>query len=587
MMSETRPLLMPQNRKLRHLKGIYLRNLSFTRPEGRAVDDSELTRPSSISAKKRPSLKELQHTRSSESLRSAKATARRGSVLMVASAAERQKRLEGSVDEKVADGFFSVHCEGEEEPVYISEVVERSSNFNFQFFDLKHHHPGITRRAELTVRFWTRKQNAWTLLLEEVVDLKTLQFIGSLENRPFPPNGLIFHLTDGMYSADMPGRPRKPKSAPAVPTSSYNALMKLATLDNSIQDALATQQSITAQINDILERRPVDKVPQAEDRLDLAKKYVVQERRALAASEKRKKELEESIRARRAAIRKGRALQEKAERDVANARRKLGSSKEAASVTREQIHGQRRRICSDLSDIFNISPVPDGPPLSFQICGIPLPNTTFDAATSRTADENALSAALGYVSILTDFLQYYLSTPLPYPITAFGSRSSIRDDISLLTDLTAQYQTRGREFPLYLPRGGSTAAHFRFEYAWFLLNKDIEALCASQGLRVIDIRQTLPNLKYLLYVCSAGTDEVPERKRGGVRGLLMGRLNATRAPPALDSEPAGFMVGSESPSVDGENGEADGSVIGSHKGLPFGEAELKLSLRRKGMSSTR
>ena len=71
-----------------------------------------------------------------------------------------------------------------------------------------------------------------------------------------------------------------------------------------------------------------------------------------------------------------------------------------------------------------------------------------------------------------------------------------------------------REFPLFL-RGGATA-QYRFDYAWFLLNKDIEALCQAAGLKVVDIRHTLPNLKYLLYVCSAGSDELPERKRGGV-----------------------------------------------------------------------
>ena len=48
-------------------------------------------------------------------------------MLAMVNAVERQKKLEGTVDEKVADGFFSLHCEGEEEPIYISEVVERSS----------------------------------------------------------------------------------------------------------------------------------------------------------------------------------------------------------------------------------------------------------------------------------------------------------------------------------------------------------------------------------------------------------------------------------------------------------------------------
>jgi hypothetical protein len=39
----------------------------------------------------------------------------------------RQKKLEALVDSVVADVFFSLHVPGEEEPVYISEVRERSA----------------------------------------------------------------------------------------------------------------------------------------------------------------------------------------------------------------------------------------------------------------------------------------------------------------------------------------------------------------------------------------------------------------------------------------------------------------------------
>lgn len=61
---------------------------------------------------------------------------------------------------------------------------------------------------------------------------------------------------------------------------------------------------------------------------------------------------------------------------------------------------------------------------------------------------------------------------------------------------------------------------YRFEYGVFLLNKNIEILSNALGLRPIDIRQTLPNLKYLLYVATAGKGELPARKAGGIKGLL-------------------------------------------------------------------
>ena len=445
-----------------------------------------------------------------------------------------------------------------------------TQNFNFRFFDLTHNDPSVTRSSELTVKFWARRQGTWCLLLEDTVDLRSLHYLGSLENKHFPPNALVFHLSDGMYSADIATRPRAPpKTAPALPTSSYNALMKLATLDTSIQDALSTHRAITAQINSLLETSPPDPVPQAQDRTALAKRYVANERRSLAASQRRKTELRDSIAARRAAIREGRALQATAEADVAAASSKLDAARDAVARTREAIRGQRRRVVADLSDIFRIEPLPGGRALEFRICGLPLPNTTLDsAATSRSSDEDALSAALGYAVLLADALQYYLGTPLPYPLTPRGSRASVRDDISLLPDV-GPHDRRAREFPLYLPRGGSTAGHFRFEYAWFLLNKDVEALCAGRGLRVVDIRETLPNLKYLLYVCCAGDQEVPQRKKGGVRGLW--------AAGEGEADVGGGDGGRGAEELVNGQGKAQA------KSLPFKEEDARLTLRTKGL----
>jgi hypothetical protein len=120
----SRPLLLPQNRKLRHLRGIYLRNLSFVRPRGRTIDDVAIN----LSPTKLESLQEpqLHHTQSSEDLRP-RSSRRRSTNLAGASPFTRQKRLEHAVDSRVADAFFSLHCDGEEEAIYISEVAERAT----------------------------------------------------------------------------------------------------------------------------------------------------------------------------------------------------------------------------------------------------------------------------------------------------------------------------------------------------------------------------------------------------------------------------------------------------------------------------
>lgn len=440
------------------------------------------------------------------------------------------------------------------------------------------------------------------------MDLRRLNFISTLMDRRFPPNALVFHLEDGIYSLDFPNRVADPKQAPPMATSSYNALMKLANLESSIEDAMETQQRLMEDINRILDASPIDKSPAADEDVILAAKYVAAQQRTNRHAERKRDELRESIRSRTEAIVKGRELQRKAEEDIENSREKLEASKQLLEKTEQQIRGQRRRICSDLTDIFPITPIPNAPPLSFNICNIPLSNSTYDAATARTISEDALSAALGLVTLLTQHLQFYLGHPLPYPLYAFGSRSHARDDISQLADKN----TQRRDFPLYLPRGGSTAGQWRFEYGWFLLNKDIEALCSSQGLKVVDIRHSLPNLKYLLYVCSAGFEDVPERKKGGVRGLWAGRIKGRMS--TLSAQLMDDAASNGSTTAGSHRGSDDSDVVHQHQrdalrrqlkingvvgdevavkspiddvALPFSDGEAKFTLRTKGLRENR
>lgn len=441
--------------------------------------------------------------------------------------------------------------------------------------------------------------------MEEVIDLRQLNFISTLLGRRFPPNALIFHLEDGIYSLDFPNRIAEPKEPPPELSSSYNALMKLANLETSIEDAIETRNRIMQQINDILDETPPDESQAMALGAKRTEKYVATQQKTNRQAEKKRDDLRESLRRRRQAITKGREEQAKASEDIANNKVALESSITLARETEHLIHGQKRRICSELADIFPITPILNAPPLSFQICGISLPNSTYDAATAKTINEDVISAGLGLVSLLTRHLQLYLSHPLPYPLYPYGSRSHTRDDISRFSDA----KSTGRDFPLYLPRGGSTSSQWRFEYAWFLLNKNIEALCASQGLRVVDIRHTLPNLKYLLYVCSAGSDEVPGRVKGGVRGLWQGRLQSRGVLSPLGPSPLASPTGSGS--ILGGEGSRRTSVDSEHTNqhedalreavlkkagegvaksnfafggnLPFGDDEAKFTLRTKGL----
>jgi hypothetical protein len=157
---------------------------------------------------------------------------------------------------------------------------------------------------------------------------------------------------------------------------------------------------------------------------------------------------------------------------------------------------RRASLISDLSTIFPIDLVDAGNVL-FSICDIALPNGDFEAQASLQRsngldlDDDHISSALGYVAQAVQLLAAYLTIPLYYPIRCMGSRSLVQDPIS---------QMKGPKiFPLY-SRG---VDRYRFEYAVFLLNKDIEQIMLEHDIVVLDLTQTLPNLKNIYLTLSS------------------------------------------------------------------------------------
>jgi hypothetical protein len=92
------------------------------------------------------------------------------------------------------------------------------------------------------------------------------------------------------------------------------------------------------------------------------------------------------------------------------------------------------------------------------INNIHLPNSIY-----KNCDHDLIATALGYVSHYISIIAVYLNIPLKYHITNRGSRSLIHDMISLNVE-------GSRTFPLF-SKGSET---IRFEYAVYLLNKNIE-----------------------------------------------------------------------------------------------------------------
>ncbi|PWN21977.1 hypothetical protein BCV69DRAFT_281884 [Microstroma glucosiphilum] len=164
------------------------------------------------------------------------------------------------------------------------------------------------------------------------------------------------------------------------------------------------------------------------------------------------------------------------------------------SIARQGVltHNRRTQLLETLSEIYPIRLISPSD-LLLSICDIPLPNSPALALVESRSrvDEEGIAAALGLTAQLVLLLSSYLDTSVHYEIAAAGSRAMIRDGISLMNG--------PRGFPLY----SKGAEPYRFEYAVFLLNKNIEQLMNVHNLPVLDLRHTLPNLNNLMLTLSS------------------------------------------------------------------------------------
>lgn len=439
----------------------------------------------------------------------------------------RQRKLEDVSRERMADAWFSLHVVGLCEPIYISEVVGKSMNPSFQYFDLNINSPQVSRANEVKLKLWakTEKLDSFVLLIDLEICLTSVQFVGkSLDNfhQPLPSNCILFHFEDGIYTSftDMPAHEQpiasrakgSAKAGVARPgrTSSYDSLMQLANVDDCIQDALATRAKLEEQINALLcsnrgGLEALDKNRQAQEVVNAVRSDTSTEQRQLRTLRKRKDDILSSLNFRRDSMSAGRNNQSRNESAIHDMQKAIHETHVQSRKTGDESSAQVRRVCEDLEVIYPFEPVKDRA-LHFRIRNLYLPNSVFD-----DTNRDEIAAALGFASTLTHMLSLYLSTLLPYPISSTSSTATIEDPISIAISQ--------RTFPLY-----PTNVSYKFEYGVFLLNKNIEFLMNRNGLRTLDIRHTLPNIRYLLYVLTAGTGELPARKAGGIRGLGTGRV---------------------------------------------------------------
>ncbi|KAH0342334.1 hypothetical protein KCU81_g5803, partial [Aureobasidium melanogenum] len=563
-----RPWLIPSNRKLRHLQAITLRNLALShetaRPRRGTIDDDGLPATKKSPAKMlalRDAHSNMIHSKSSDDLRPIHesvsslssspnkqrtpprpsfAKLRRRSTLEWAASTsqQRQRRLEDVSAQRMADLFYSIHIPNQQDPIYVSEVAEKSMNPNFRNIQLDSTDPQLLRVDELILKFWAKSEAMpqYCLLVDMTLSMRSLQFIGktlSSFHHPFPPNCVIFHLTDGFYTAFTDAKvdeplnpfqdgPAKITNSRTLSTSSFDALLRLSKLDDSVQDALALRKQLASELEQTLQdnKASLDNKTQLAETTDFLKTIdfaTATVKKQLKALEQKRDQKRKALQDRRDLLARDSALRKEVLSQVETGKGTISELTAQHTGVKKSITQQRRRIAHDLSKIYPIAPVPNQS-LAFTIRGMHLPNSeALDAATPES-----LAAALGHVSHVIQLLSLYLGAILPYPCRPRSSTSTILDPISILNTASATSkavsdETAARTFPLFL----KGAVRFRFEYGVFLLNKDIEILLSTHlGVRVLDIRQTLPNLLYVFYCATAGDEELPSRRAGGVRGLM-------------------------------------------------------------------
>lgn len=459
------------------------------------------------------------------------------------SALDLEKTLQAIKSQRLLHVFFTVTSARQEDPVYVSELAEEVANPNFVDFDLSALAPASGRndsRCVITVWGKTTTDTAFKQIACEFVDFAQLKFIGRTRYSIYsnlPHNSLILALTDGYYllphtaSATSPaaGTGRSNTSddllymnglykhqkthsvaeslndVPDQYTCSFNSIMKLSNLQECIVDANNTKADASKHISALLHRKPVlfalrKERDQLKYKLQLTRDKLAQEKLRVADLQAKVNAQRAAMQARREAIKTGAAKQRLSRRKSTAVESSISTDKLVITDDRVLAQNQRARIVNDLNDIFPIDSIP-GLSFKFTICNVPLPDYSnvrpMGPQISRALvkdfggpEEDLIAAAYGFAAQLLTLLSYYLGVPLRYPVQPYGSHSFIIDPISAIQG--------SRTFPLWT-RG---SFYFRFQYASFLFNKNIEQLMCSQQMVVADLKPTLANLKNLLLVLS-------------------------------------------------------------------------------------
>ncbi|KAG5437742.1 hypothetical protein PCANB_000455 [Pneumocystis canis] len=376
-------------------------------------------------------------------------------------------RLENALKNYLVDTFFALYINNIEHPLYISEIVTKTMNPDFLSFDFSMLTAAFNCFSSFSICIWISNGGPFQLLRKQIIHLPSLNYIG--ENlhsfkSTFPRNCIILRFNNGYYSCD--NLVCQPLCSPINLSKtkecySYHNIIKLNTLEKCILDANKSKKALEKSLETYLDKyykifNIQKQKNNSSKHLSELKNIIILENKKLREVKEYKYSFQKSLDSRRQSIKLSQQNQQKVVDYLEEAKKTLQCRKEILFQIQKKISAYQSRIVTELQNIFPIKPIVDKP-LNFTICGLLLPNTNY-----YKHDNDHIAASLGYTAHLIYLLSFYLGIPLKYPIRPMCSRAVIEDPISGLQN--------SKSFPLW----SKGQDHYQFNFAVFLLNKNIE-----------------------------------------------------------------------------------------------------------------
>ncbi|KAI8816774.1 UV radiation resistance protein and autophagy-related subunit 14-domain-containing protein [Fimicolochytrium jonesii] len=459
----------------------------------------------------------------------------------------------------------------DDSPFYISEVIEASRNPKWQSVDRS----ACSRQtpwsgSQFVLKVWAAKhsEKPFGCCDEVVVDLQRLKCIRtSIDHEPQASerNAIFLEIGGRFYvpARDMPAS----ESDHSEPTkvSVHSAASRNSYSYETLMAVLAAQRELCHEQQDVsgLIEKAEEICSKHRSRRDRMEQHRHLSHRLNLIREKLKVDTEEVEKLRKDAsdLPKKRLSSEEGlssfweelveqTSELRQDHMSLGETEESVASMAAEIRRRRKDLIAGAASILPIDSDGD----AWTIRGLRLPNSNFAGH-----DDDQIATALGFSSHLLNMIAHYLDVPLRYPLRSMSSRSTVTDTVS-------EHYTGSKILPLY----SKGVERIRFDYAVFLLNKDIEQLMNHLHLPVVNLRHTLANMRAII-------DAVAVWKVGE-------DIEEEDAAPSLDISGANGAEGHEA--------EVDVGVInirdGQAEGIPatfedaLRKAELSLPLHSGG-----